>query len=101
MTVFNWLKSLSIEDYAKTRIRASLISKWVGDFHGFAGTMEEAIERELEFLKTDAPNLEWGKFNPLFVSMVHAIKLQKEEEGENNGKEETTNSCDGRDTGTV
>lgn len=88
MTVFEWLRSLSIEDYAKTRIKPYLISRWVGDFQGFAGTKEEGIGRELEFLKTEVSALESGKFNPLFGLMVHAIKLQKEEEGEENGKEE-------------
>jgi hypothetical protein len=53
-TNFEWFKNLSIEDYAKTRIHKNWIAPfdfWYGDFSGKNCSRDEALQKEIEWLK--------------------------------------------------
>lgn len=51
MTRLEWLRSLPLEKYAETRVDFNWdTEEFVGDFHGYTNTLEEAIEKEIEWL---------------------------------------------------
>lgn len=52
MTNYEYLKNASIEQIASYRVFRGM-NCWYGDFKGCAGDYEEAIEREISWLKEE------------------------------------------------
>ena len=64
MTNYEYLQSISIEEYAEKRIDQNIYeeeSYWMGDFRGVATSYEEALEKEIEWLKEERKENEVGE----------------------------------------